>query len=256
MNLNSFKPFRPLHGPTASERQMNCLTPGHRLIYCSPRLRPQPVEGRGGRACRFKARKIISGNSLPWPLRLISWVLIWLQLGVPFNTQLFAAVDAPVQSAPPAQVAAANPAFPPHAINRTLPAVQAPSTYPAFSNNPSDQEIFRARVFAEPLLPIGVSSGVENKALAKALLAFLHRASNDDVSALLAFLEEHPQSVWKGSLLLSLGQVYRKTGYFSKALEAWEGGWDLAKGSAGSNTSAISPNRTVAPGANGASPLI
>src|SRR5260221_1942418 len=177
---------------------------------------------------------------LALPLRLTSWVVILNQCWLPFNNPLSAAVDAAPQTAQAAQVAAASPVEAPRPVNRSVPVVQPPSNAPVFSDNPTAHEIFRARVFSEPLLPLGNSpSGEENKALAQALQAFLKRASNDDVSGLLAFLQRYPQSTWRASLLLSLGQVYRKTGYFSNALAVWEEGWNLAKAAAGANAGTI-----------------
>src|SRR5262249_5299798 len=80
------------------------------------------------------------------------------------------------------------------------------------------------------------------KALAKALLAFVHRTSSDEVLGLVSFLAEYPRSAWKASLLLNLGQVYRRTGYFSKALTAWEEAWNLAGPASGPNANVIGDN--------------
>jgi hypothetical protein len=42
-------------------------------------------------------------------------------------------------------------------------------------------------------------------------------------------LEQNPGSRWRASLLTNLGHIYRRTGYFSRALDAWEEAWKLAK---------------------------
>jgi len=91
---------------------------------------------------------------VPVPLRLISWLLIIVQSCLPFTNQLFAAVDAKVQTAPATRMAAVSPAAPSHAINHSVPVVERPTSAPVFSENPTAQEIVRARVFSEPLLPL------------------------------------------------------------------------------------------------------
>src|SRR2546422_10768047 len=98
-----------------------------------------------------------------------------------------------------------------------------------FSDPPTDEEIFRARVFAEPLVPVGGSTSADqNRALAKALLAFLNRRNNDELAVVEQVLADYPKSPWRASLLTDLGIVYRNTGYFSKALAAWEETWTLS----------------------------
>src|SRR4051812_27535592 len=59
------------------------------------------------------------------------------------------------------------------AVNRTLPKVDKPAAKLQFSANPTAQDIFRARIFEEPLLPFGGEpTATENTALAAALLAY------------------------------------------------------------------------------------
>jgi hypothetical protein len=99
-----------------------------------------------------------------------------------------------------------------------------------FSATPTVQEIFRARVFEEPLVPIGGEpTAAENAALAAALLGYAKRSGPDDFSSLTAFLEKHPQSPWRAALLTDLGLEYYNTAYYSLALDAWEKAWSLAK---------------------------
>src|SRR6185503_6171665 len=65
--------------------------------------------------------------------------------------------------------------------NRTLPNVSPPKAGLEFSANPTTQEIFRARVFEEPLVPIGGDpTAEENAALAAALLGYAKRSGPDD----------------------------------------------------------------------------
>ena len=121
-------------------------------------------------------------------------------------------------TAPPAEVS------PPAAVvkvNRTVPRVEPPKTALEFSARPTPQEIFRARVFEEPLVPIGAEpAAAENAALAAALLGYSRRAGPDDFSSLTAFLEAHPHSPWRAALLTDLGLEYYNTAHYSLALEA------------------------------------
>ncbi len=95
----------------------------------------------------------------------------------------------------------------------------------------SDAEISRARVFEEPLVPVGGRAPAEeNEALSQALANYRQSGAGEDVSAIARFLERHPRSVWRASLLMNLGLVHRRTGYFSRALADWEEAWRLAKG--------------------------
>src|SRR5437763_15474270 len=98
---------------------------------------------------------------------------------------------------------------PPIVPNRTLPRVEPPKTELAFSANPTPQEFFRARVFEEPLVPIGGEpTPKENAALAEALLGYGKRSGPDDFSSLTGFLETHPRSPWRAALLTGLGLEY------------------------------------------------
>ncbi|MCW5554807.1 MAG: hypothetical protein KIS67_21920 [Verrucomicrobiae bacterium] len=107
-------------------------------------------------------------------------------------------------------------------VNRTVPKVSPPTSGLKFSAQPTAQEIFRARVFEEPLVPIGGEPGAEeNAALAAALLGYAERGGSDDFSSLTGFLEKHPQSPWRAALLTGLGAEYYNTAHYSLALEAW-----------------------------------
>lgn len=116
-------------------------------------------------------------------------------------------------------------------VNRSQPAVSPPAALPVFSSEPSDAEVFQARLFAEPLVPIaGTTSPQENRALVEALQAYASGAGAEAVEPLLEFLERHPASAWRVALLSNLGWVYRRAGSFTRALDAWEEAWRLGKG--------------------------
>jgi RHS repeat-associated protein len=155
-------------------------------------------------------------------------------------------VLAPRDAAKEAVSAPAPPVAPPVVVNKTTPKVTAPPMLPELSALPTDREIFRARVFDEPLVPMGGEASLgENRLLADALLAYLRTGGADDVSTILRFLEDYPSSRWSASLWTGLGVVYRRTGYYSRALEAWERAWALAKDETAPRPKAIA-DRAVA----------
>jgi RHS repeat-associated protein len=130
---------------------------------------------------------------------------------------------APPAPAPPPQAQAVTP-------NRTAPTPAPDLPYPTFSTPPTTAEITRARVFGEPLVPLGGEpTAQENQALATALSSYLRGQRRDALSGLVGFLGQHPTSPWRASLLLNLGLTYRRTAYYSRALAAWEQAWTLAK---------------------------
>jgi len=129
-------------------------------------------------------------------------------------------------STPPESGAAPTPVT----VNRTLPKVSPPKTGLELSANPTTQEIFRARVFEEPLVPVGGEpTAAENTALAAALTGYSKRSGPDDFSSLTGFLEKHPKSPWCAALLTGLGLECYNTAHYSLALEAWEQAWAHAK---------------------------
>ncbi|HTS18573.1 MAG TPA: RHS repeat-associated core domain-containing protein [Verrucomicrobiae bacterium] len=115
-------------------------------------------------------------------------------------------------------------------VNRSLPIVRPPSLTPSFSDPPTDAEVFSYRFLEDSLVPmLGTTSAEENRALVKALLAYRQRSDPDDFSEILSFLQGHPDSAWRVSLLANLGYAYRRAGYFSKALTAWQEAWQLGR---------------------------
>lgn len=116
----------------------------------------------------------------------------------------------------------------PPAVNRLLP------------ENPTAADLCGARIFAEPLVPVGgEASAGENRQLADALQRHTERAVSDDFSAVEQFLVARPKSPWAGSLWLNLGTEYYNTGWFSKALAAWQKAWPLLKDATESNAKAL-----------------
>jgi RHS repeat-associated protein len=115
---------------------------------------------------------------------------------------------------------------PPPAVS----AVQPPSPRVRDSSSQTIEEISRARIFEEPLVPIGGEPSLaENAALTQALVGYAQRTGPDDYSSLTTFLESHPQSAWRAALLVNLGIEYYNTARYSRALEAWRQAWELGQ---------------------------
>jgi hypothetical protein len=83
----------------------------------------------------------------------------------------------------------------------------------ALPASPTAEDIFLARIFEEPLVPMGaVPTLQENAEFATALVGYAKGDGPDDFSALTAFLDAHPDSPWNGALLTDLGLVYYRRG--------------------------------------------
>lgn len=101
------------------------------------------------------------------------------------------------------------------------------------------QLIRSARVFEEPFVRSTLLHGeqgepvrlreLENATFARAILRYLEQNDPEDVSPFTAFLAQYPKTSWRVGIVTNLGVVYRRTGYFLKALESWEEAWKLGK---------------------------
>ena len=135
----------------------------------------------------------------------------------------------PAHGEGPGQAKAAAP--PKVVVNKTVPAVSAPPLTPAFSASPTDAELFRARVFPEPLVPVGRTTTAEdNAALARALEAYLGGGGADRTAPLEVYVGRETTSPWRASLQLNLGRSYVRSGRPSRALRALTDAWETAKG--------------------------
>jgi RHS repeat-associated protein len=133
-------------------------------------------------------------------------------------------------SGQPPNSSASPPSATPAQVNRTVPKVEPPKTVLEFSTSPTVDEFFRARVFAEPLVPIGGKPTIDDNAdLAAALLGYAKRTGPDDFSSLTGYLENHPNSPWAAALLTGLGLEYYNTAHYSLAIDAWGKSWILGK---------------------------
>lgn len=158
-----------------------------------------------------------------WPLQAVTWVVIATQILLPLHGLIGA--ETIRVSLPPDASTSANrtpqhpePLLTPQTVtvNRTVPQATPPSGELRFSATPTDAEIIQARVFGEPLIPMGKTDISENRELAQALIAFKQRSDADDLETINNFLKNHPNSVWRVSLLTYLGIVHRHTGRFRR----------------------------------------
>ena len=115
-------------------------------------------------------------------------------------------------------------------VNRVVPEVEPLPAFPTFSLEVNAEEISRARVFGEPLRPLGEPTPAENRALAQAILAGLQTLDiTERLAVFEGFLRDHPASPWRASLLGNLGVLYRRNGYFTRAEAALREAWALSK---------------------------
>ena len=114
--------------------------------------------------------------------------------------------------------------------NRNKPRVAGPPDRLMLPDRPSRGDVFAARVFEEPLVPVGGEpSDDDTAALGRALGTFYRRSTQGDTSALTSYLAGHPTSPWRASLLANLGSVHRRLGAFSDAMRVWDEAWGLTK---------------------------
>jgi YD repeat-containing protein len=190
-----------------------------------------------------RSSRAVRIHSNPWPIKLVAWLTIATQVGLPFNGLLASGTTTVL----PAGASRLAPDYPLPVltpknvvVNRTVPKVQPPSLDLQFSDAPKDEEISRARVFTTPLVPAGkIRSDGENKDLALALKQFRNRTDADDASDIENFLKKYPHSQWRVSLAANLGSHYRRTMQFTKALATWREAWALGKDSTDPNVKEV-----------------
>ncbi len=151
-----------------------------------------------------------------------------------------APAEAPVAEAPQVVVPADAARSAPQPANRRLPTFAAPARTIAFSRTPTAEEIFRARVLPEPLVPIVDDPAPdETAALARAIEVYARVGRPDQTGPFEAFLDAHPTSAWRAAVLANLAGVWWTRGAFSRALRAWEDAFALADGAAGRWSEAV-----------------
>jgi RHS repeat-associated protein len=154
-------------------------------------------------------------------------VVVQVTVGVPIVVTGQSALRSGERAAPQR---ANPPAAPRVTVNRTKPKVTPPPRVPTFSRVPTATEIAKARLFREPLLPVGsAASAAETTELARAIERYHAAGRLEQFAPFLDFLVRHPTSSWRASIQLQMGSLFARTGYFSRALRAWEDAWLLTK---------------------------
>lgn len=176
-------------------------------------------------------RKILVRIRAPF-CRPIVRVLIALQAvnAIPVSAQ------APMPRSPEPIVATSTtaelPAVTPKKIvpNRKLPSVLPPQLVPKFGDSPTAMDLTRARVFVEPLRPVGgMPTMAENRDLADALEATAAEGIERGMERLQRFAVLHHDSPWRASVLANLAYMQDRSGYFSRAAENWREAWEISK---------------------------
>ncbi len=114
-------------------------------------------------------------------------------------------------------------------VNRVVPDVQRAPLFPTFSAEPTVAEIATARVFAEPLVPIGQPSVGENRRLVVAIKEYQSVGKSDFLAPFLEYLSQFPSGAWTPSLHASVGNALRDFGFYTKAAYAWSEAWRMTK---------------------------
>jgi RHS repeat-associated protein len=115
-------------------------------------------------------------------------------------------------------------------VNRAVPKVTAPVLEPAFGVNVTSDMISRARVFEEPLIPVGEPTAEENRALGQLLQTIGSLSREQQAMRIDTFLKDHPASAWRASLQTTAAVLYAREGYYSRAASYWEQVWELTRG--------------------------
>ena len=117
-------------------------------------------------------------------------------------------------------------------VNKTAPKVDPPPQYPTFSPIPTDEELFHARVFGEPLIPeAGEMNASENQALGQAITTYLYGGNSEALEPLEGVVTSFPTSRWRVAVQANVGSWYRRKSYFTRAQRNLTEAWRLGKDS-------------------------
>ena len=144
-------------------------------------------------------------NSIDWPRKRarFSTVVLAVLLGLAVS-----ACDVPRVRSP--DMAATT--------TKQVPAAPAPLADPN-----------RVVTLPEPLVAMGVAEKSDTEALVATLTTFKANAEKEDYAVLTRWADEHPNSVWRASVLTNLGLLFYDAGRFSKSIESWELAWKLGQ---------------------------
>lgn len=93
------------------------------------------------------------------------------------------------------------------------------------------QDSLLPRLFGEPLLSLGYPDPKTFRELRDALDIALKGLGNEGLPSLTGFLEAHPDSPWRASILANLASFHRRRGRHSLAIKEAEQTWALCRGS-------------------------
>jgi len=125
-------------------------------------------------------------------------------------------------------------------VNRTVPKTAAPSLEPlTFGAEVTTAAIRRARVFDEPLIPVGEPTAEDNRAVAQVLQSVAALSPDQQALRIEAFLRDSPSLPWRASLLANTATLFASEGYYSKAAAMWQSAWDLTRDAADSGPTSI-----------------
>ena len=100
------------------------------------------------------------------------------------------------------------------------------------ANGASDAEISLFSIGDSQLIPIaGSKNQTEDADLIKAINDFRQGGDWEKPNALVSFAASHPKSRWQPALQSTLGDIYFKTGYLTKADKSWSNAWNATKSS-------------------------
>ncbi len=124
--------------------------------------------------------------------------------------------------------------------NRSVPEHSTPQLGLVLSDDPTEDQIKSARIFSEPLIPVGhTPTAQENRQVALALRGYVQRSVPDDFSSLEQFVGQNPDSAWTPALLFDLATEYYNTGWYSKCLHTWEKAWLALKNATAPDAKAL-----------------
>jgi len=114
-------------------------------------------------------------------------------------------------------------------VNRTVPTVTPPNIDPMFGLNVTTAALMKARFFPEQLIPTSEPTADDNAALARTLERVAISPRDRHPEILNAYIQDHPASPWRATLLATAGTLYAREGYFSRAQSYWNQAWELTR---------------------------
>ena len=123
----------------------------------------------------------------------------------------------------------ASPRCPQGARNRQPPKVSPVPLQPVFSAVPTDDEILRARIFEEPLVPVGETTPEENRALADAIDAYVAAGDKLDLTPFEGLLARRRRDALARLASARPGHRLRARRSLHTGDACWEEAWALTK---------------------------